>query len=529
MAIVRLQGPEESLIHVYYEVDTSQPPVGSGGMGKVLKGVRVNQITGARESVAVKFLYDDLPESAIERSRREASIRIDSENLVKTYGFIQTDETLQDGSVRHHYHVVSELLDGVRLADLMGGKVTDSSGAASKSLEDLYLLYKQKPLAFATYVTKKILSGLMAMHDNGYIHRDVDPANIIVLSDGRIKLIDFGIARLINSTEAIFPQVTSVGQFVGKPGYAAPELVLGDIAHQDFTTDIYAVGILMFQLITGHLPFTGTMEEVLQMQQKTPLPVKEIPPGPFRKIIKKATEKKQLDRFSTCAQFRSQIEQAERISKNDGHSPVNLAEKKIPKINWKGMVVAAAVTGLIAVSAAGAYTLSHRRNQGGDPIKEVEKEEEEKEVIINSSDASLENSAAWFINLSKQLLKDSTRVIEAKLMLEKVAATDYASAAEACALLASLYSHSGEVEVLGIDSPLPVDYLKARELNLKAIHLDETCYQALYELAKDCFDDARNVSKRDTDAALLYFKLCRMYAEQRGDSEFVRLVVEMTE
>ena len=97
-------------------------------MGQVFRGIRVHEKTGERTDVAIKFLFDDLPEHAIERARREASIQVHNENLVEMFGFIQIDEAASNGKVYEHYHVVSELLHGVMLFDLLNGKVTDKEG-----------------------------------------------------------------------------------------------------------------------------------------------------------------------------------------------------------------------------------------------------------------------------------------------------------------------------------------------------------------------------------------------------------------
>ena len=129
----------------------------------------------------------------------------------------------------------------------------------------------------------------------------------MITNDGKIKVIDFGIARRMGGGSNL-PSVTSAGSFLGKVEYAAPELVLGDINHQNQTTDIYAIGILLYLLITGQLPFVGEMNEVMKMQQNKKLPLKNIKDKKLRKIIEKATEKAQKDRYQSAAAFRVAIE-----------------------------------------------------------------------------------------------------------------------------------------------------------------------------------------------------------------------------
>ena len=273
MAIYRLQGKAEKRSGIYYEFDPSEEPLGEGGMGKVYKGRCVNEVTGTAFDVAIKFMFSDLPAHAIERARREASIQIRHDNLVEMLGFIDIEEKGPLGDIQHHYHVVSELLDGIMLDDLLAGKLTNKRGEPMPFAQKLYNDYQRDPYHFATYIIRNVLSGLMALHDAGYIHRDIDPTNIMITSNGHIKLIDFGIAKQMQSLTTNDKSLTVAGVFMGKPEYAAPELILGDIKSQDKTTDIYAVGILLFQCIIGHPPFEGDRHEVMnkQLHQKMPL------------------------------------------------------------------------------------------------------------------------------------------------------------------------------------------------------------------------------------------------------------------
>ena len=308
MSIVIIQGVEEKRNGIHYEVDSEAAPIGVGGMGQVFKGVCVNERTRMTRPVAIKFMYDNLPAQVIERARREASIRLRNDNLVEMLGFIETNEYTAAGEVQKHYHVVSELLDGVSLSDLLEGKTKDRDGDdvpyAVKLLQD----YKNDPEHFAKIVVVNVLSGLMALHDAGYIHRDIDPSNIMVTSDGHIKLIDFGIAKQMNTLTTNDKALTVAGKFMGKPEYAAPELALGDVQHQNQTTDIYAMGILLYQCMMGHTPFEGARHEILEMQMKAKMPLDVIKNKTLKAIIAKACEKKQEMRFQTSAEMRVALE-----------------------------------------------------------------------------------------------------------------------------------------------------------------------------------------------------------------------------
>ena len=205
-------------------------------MGRVFRGVQVEEgSNGSRKEceVAIKCLMEDLPEHAIKRSQREASIRLKNDNLVEMIDFVAT----HDGYT-NHYHVVSELLDGVNLDELLEGRTTNHDGQPNPTAERLLRNYRENRKAFVGEVFRCILSGIMALHDAGYIHRDIDPSNIMVTTDGKIKLIDFGIAKKVNELFTTGKSLTSPGQFIGKCYYAAPELLLGDLKQQSFTTEV---------------------------------------------------------------------------------------------------------------------------------------------------------------------------------------------------------------------------------------------------------------------------------------------------
>lgn len=310
MLIKRLQGQLEKRNGYYYEFDMHSKPLGEGGMGVVYKGFKIYEATGNRSVVAIKAMFDGLPFEVYERAEREASIRLRNDNLVEMLEFISEIEIDPYGMQKNKYYVVSEYLNGVVLSDLLTGQFKDKDGIEIPYAKQLYTDYISEKEKTSIEIIRCVLSGIMALHDKGYIHRDIDPTNIMVTDEGTIKLIDFGIAKYVRSLGTIDKSLTSTGKFIGKAEFASPELVLGDVRNQGYPTDIYAIGILFYQLLVGKLPFTGSKYEVLQMQLNDKVPVKHIKNSLLAKIVKKATEKNKSDRYSSVAELRVEIDKA---------------------------------------------------------------------------------------------------------------------------------------------------------------------------------------------------------------------------
>ncbi len=319
MNIIKLQGDIEKRNGIYYEYDVDAIPLGEGGMGRVFKGYRVVEHTGERKPVAIKAIYENIPERVVERARREAGIQLENDNLIRMYGFVET-VTQVDGSskVKVHYHVIMELLVGVTLENVMNGITSDANGMQIPFASEIYNQYLQNRDLAVVRIMKPILSGLMALHDKGFIHRDIDPSNIMITIDRKIKLIDFGICKQIVSLGSIDKALTTTGVFMGKVNYAAPELVIGDVKSQNYTTDIYALGILLYQLCTGHLPFSGTDQDILAANLRSPLPMKDVRNSNLKKIIRKATDKVQLKRYASVAELRVDLEHVQINGNNRG-------------------------------------------------------------------------------------------------------------------------------------------------------------------------------------------------------------------
>lgn len=513
MTTIRLEGKAEKARGIYYEYDPYSPPLGIGGMGKVFKGRQISNTTNAVTEVAIKFMFEDLPMSVIERARREASLQIDNENLLKMMGFVQTEEKTVLGEIKYRYHVVSELLEGIVLSDLLENKI-DQQASNQVFARKLYSEYKNAPYQFAITVIKSILSGVMALHDRGYIHRDIDPSNIMLTQDGKIKLIDFGIAKQLNNLNTTDKTLTSAGVFIGKSSYAAPELVLGDLNHQGRSTDIYAVGILLFQLITGHLPFDGPIQVVLNAQLHRNLPLSEIKQSRLRGIIKKATSKNQNDRYQTAAEFRVAIEQIEQISYPDRFElfPVYLTGPK------KRALISVTVS--VATLLGVALFLNWQASNNPDKNKAFVTDSKNVEKIEQSNPLDSEYSQAVQLLMNKETAQEG---------FTKITTLSNQNYSEAIYLLGRLY-YDGKslpdsiknMQTNLAGSCIPDNSL-SHQLNLKAIEADSCNYKALYELGTDYFGGkARtNLDMRNLDSACYYLEKGLKLAKEKNDTFYL--------
>lgn len=406
MALVRLQGAEEKKAGIYYEVDASSTPIGEGGMGKVYVGKSVNIKNGVTRPVAIKFLFTDLPEQAIERARREAAIQLKNDNLIEMLGFIETDEKRDDKIVKH-YHVVSELLHGVSLADIFEGRCEDANGKEIAYARKLLNLYQKSPDHFAKLVIKNVLSGLMALHDAGYIHRDIDPSNIMITDDEHIKLIDFGICKMMNKLTTSDKALTVAGAFMGKPEYASPELALGDLKFQNQTTDIYAVGILLYQCVLGHVPFEGERFQVLDKQLKEKVPVKNIRYKELRRIVQKACEKKQQLRYQTSAEMRVDIES------------IDVKRAADPR-KKRALIIAAVVVVLLGIGGFFAFNAYNQQMQEEQAAKE---EQQRIDSLTNSVNTQVKQAAQLAAKGYQHEEDYDKSLIEAMKLYNKAAAS----------------------------------------------------------------------------------------------------------
>lgn len=303
MNLVRFQGENQ---FIYYEFDRDSMPLGEGGMGRIYQGYRVDTSLNIQSIVAIKCIKPELAANpaVIQRAQREAMVQLDSPNLIRMYGFFTGAEYNQfTGSYTQAYYLSMERLLGVNLDEILfKGICTDKSGITVPIAEEILQMYRSNRDMTTVMIMREVLAGIGFLHQNGFIHRDIDPSNIMLTHEGYTKVIDFGICKKIGAF-SYGGGLTQAGQFLGKVAYAAPELILGDINAQGPTTDIYALGIMMGQMLMGYFPASGTDQEIMKAHMVGSLDFSGISNKKLRKIVEKATDKDQGKRYQSAQEF----------------------------------------------------------------------------------------------------------------------------------------------------------------------------------------------------------------------------------
>lgn len=253
--------------------------LGGGGMAVVYKAT--DQVTG--ETVAVKALRAEYVADGafLRRLRREA----EAVRRLSHPGVVAVRDVGEDGG---HPFLVLEYVDGITLKQYIREKAP-------------------LPPAEAAGIACRVLAVLEHAHQHGVIHRDVKPQNILITPDARVMVTDFGIARASGTTTTVVDQ----GAMVGTAQYFAPEQAKGMPATE--RSDLYAVGVILFEMLTGRLPFDGDSPVAVAMQhlgQQPPLPSALNPavPRALEAIVLKALEKNPDCRYPSAAAMRADLE-----------------------------------------------------------------------------------------------------------------------------------------------------------------------------------------------------------------------------
>jgi serine/threonine protein kinase len=280
--------------------------LGRGGMGVVYAARQIS----LNRTVALKVLPSSLflPDEAVERFRREAATvaRLHHPGIVPVHSFGQ-----QDGA---HFFAM-ELVDGLSLdrvvaglegkdpRELTAGDLFEALESAGLETTGWMPENSHGWLRLAVAWTAQIADALEFAHESGVLHRDVKPGNILLRHDGRVVLTDFGLSHTGDS-----PSITRTGDFKGTPYYVSPEQAMSGRAEMDRRSDVYSLGVTLFELLTLRRPFEGStaLEVFGRIVHKTPLdPAALNPdlPADLVNVMLKAMDRDPDRRYASAAEF----------------------------------------------------------------------------------------------------------------------------------------------------------------------------------------------------------------------------------
>ena len=277
--------------------------IGEGGMGAVFKGVDLM----LEREVAIKMLRPELARqpNVVERFRTEAVTlaKLNHPNVATLHSFFRQGDD---------FFMVMEFVRG-------------------ETLDSIIRQHGAMPCERAVELFSMALKGIDHAHKMGIVHRDIKPANMMLTDTGSIKVMDFGIARVLGSD-----RLTRAGHLIGTAEYMSPEQVRGE--ETDARSDIYSLGILLYEMLTGRVPFNNTSEYELMRSQIEDAPT---PPRTFsphvplgiEQAIMRALAKKREARYQSASEFRSSL-----LQRATGVAPTSPLENAVMNRSRDGLV-----------------------------------------------------------------------------------------------------------------------------------------------------------------------------------------------
>jgi len=316
--------------------------IGAGGMGEIYRA----RDTSLGRDVAIKVLPDASFGEGDRLGRFEQEARavgaLNHPNVLDVH-----DIGVHDGAP----YVVTELLEGETLRDRLG------AGAL--------------PMPEAIGCAVQIADGLAAAHAKGIVHRDLKPENLFLTRDGRVKILDFGLAKLMprvvdrgsTTTTTLAKGLTGAGVLVGTVAYMSPEQARGE--EQDVRTDLFSLGAVLYELATGRRAFTGStavtmIDAILHEDPPSPVRLNPAVPVELERIITKCLEKDRDLRYQSASELRADLKRLKRDAdetRSAAHggvttgAPEHGASQQPPYAHWRKRALPAGVAALVAVLA----------------------------------------------------------------------------------------------------------------------------------------------------------------------------------
>jgi len=282
--------------------------VARGGMGAVYEATD----TRTDKKVALKFMRTGVVRSEVERKRFEREMivatMLDHPGIVKVIEF---------GEHKGEPYYVMKYIEGWSLSSVPKDILFGFAGpppphdAVDNETEHRRLpstREKTKPsmgrdyFSFVAKVGVQAAEALEYAHQQGVIHRDIKPSNMMLTPEGRVKILDFGLAKAVG-----LEKLTTTGDFFGTPAYMSPEQAAGEVSRIDHRTDVYSLGTTLYQLLTFSTPFAGetrvVTSAIIHRQPVEPRKLNRLIPGSMNAIVLKAMEKRKEDRYLTAREF----------------------------------------------------------------------------------------------------------------------------------------------------------------------------------------------------------------------------------
>ena len=277
-----------------------EAPVARSGMASIYRAVdtRDNRV------VALKIPHPDLEADPIlfDRFQREAGIgeKLNHPRVMRVYG----------GEERSRIYMVMEWCEGRLLRQILDeGRISPDR---------------------AIRITIEVLEALEYIHDNGVVHRDMKPENVMVDASDNVKLIDFGIASDAGARRLTYANITAT---LGTPNYISPEQVKGK--RGDGRSDIYAMGVMLYEMLTGKMPFTGTspMQVMNDRLLNYPVPPTVLNPAispQLQEVIYRALERDPKNRYAKASEFAHDLAHLDEVGVEDRPELHNWHKRKSP-------------------------------------------------------------------------------------------------------------------------------------------------------------------------------------------------------
>lgn len=259
-----------------YRIDSV---LGKGAMGTVYKAYDPNIArTVALKTIRKELFGDSQHAELVSRFKNEAQAagRLMHPNIVGVYDYGE-----DEGSA----YIAMEFVEGTPLNTLLAAPTP-------------------RDLSHSLGWMRQLLSALEYAHSKGVVHRDIKPANLLITAEGKVKVTDFGVARLDSST------LTQTGSMIGTPSYMSPEQFCGDVI--DGRSDVFSAGIVLYQLLTGERPFSGSatmvMQQILNQTPVAPSSLNLALDPALDSVIVRALAKRPAERYPSAQAFLDDLE-----------------------------------------------------------------------------------------------------------------------------------------------------------------------------------------------------------------------------